>query len=56
MTAMIDKVFDKQKKNQAKLSKTKNIWYLLLRKFGPLLPKINFWMEHWTLACVHTKF
>ena len=48
--------FAKSKKIQAKLDKTRKLWYLLLHKFLPLLSKINFWSRDLTLPCVSTQF
>ena len=39
-----------------KLDKSRKLWYLLLRKFWLLLPKINFWSEDLALACTPTQF
>ena len=38
-----DKIFGKKYENQAKLKKTRKLWYLLSPKFRPLFLKINFW-------------
>lgn len=38
-----DKIFGKKYENQAKLKKTRKLWYLLSPKFRPLFLNINFW-------------
>ena len=46
----------KKKKNQAKLDRTRKLWYMLLCNFWPLWSKIYFWMSDWALGFISTKF
>ena len=39
----MDKIFGTKYRNQVKLDRTRRGWYLLLRVFWLLLPKLNFW-------------
>ena len=39
----------------SKTGQDKKSWYLLLRVFGLLLPKFNFWKGDWALGYVSTQ-
>ena len=49
-------IYETKKRNQAKSDKTRKLWYLLLRKFWPLLLKIYFWKGDWALGSATTQF
>ena len=55
-STIVDKIYEIMSRNQAKLDKTRKLWNLFLRNFGPLVPILYLRNEDWVLGSVSYHF
>ena len=53
LSVILFKIFLGKSRNQANLSTTRKLWYLFLRNFWVLKPRIHFWKENLAIDFLH---
>lgn len=55
LQTILEMIFGKKLKTQAKLDQTSKLWYLFLINFWPLFIRVHIWRGELGLGCVLTK-